>query len=84
VKKLNKNKNQFEEKDTHQIIIKIPQEEIVYVDMIFKAYGGLAMLTISHEEEGVIFLDVTEGTHDIVMEIVEGLREEFPVEIIKD
>lgn len=79
-----KNKKQFAEKDTHQIIIKIPQEEIVYVDMIFKAYGGLAMLTISHEEEGVIFLDVTEGTHDIVMEVVEGFREEFPVEIIKD
>ena len=74
----------FKEKDTHQIIIKIPQEEIVYVDMIFKSYGGLAMLTISHEEEGVIFLDVTEGTHDIVMDIIEGFREEFPVEIIKD
>ena len=79
-----KSRNDFQEQDTHQIIIKIPQEEIVYVDMIFKAYGGLAMLTISHEEEGVIFLDVTKGTHDTVLEIVEGLKEEFPVEIIKD
>ncbi|MGM0437129.1 MAG: DUF4911 domain-containing protein [Bacillota bacterium] len=79
-----KEKNSFKEKDTHQIIIKIPQEEIVYVDMIFKAYGGLAMLTISHEEEGVIFLDVTEGTHETVLDIVNGLREEFPLEIIKD
>lgn len=79
-----KNKDNFKEKDTHQVIIKIPQEEIVYVDMIFKAYEGLAMLTISHEEEGVIFLDVTKGTHDIVIEILEGLKEEFPVEIIKD
>ena len=78
------NKNIDKEKDTHQIIIKIPKEEIVYVDMIFKAYGSLAMLTISHEEEGVVFLDVTNGTHEIVMEIIEGFRDEFPVKIIKD
>ncbi|MGM0409674.1 MAG: DUF4911 domain-containing protein [Bacillota bacterium] len=78
------NKKLKKEKDTHQIIIKIPKEEIVFVDMIFKAYGNLAMLTISHEEEGVVFLDVTNGTHEIVMEIIEGFRDEFPVEIIKD
>lgn len=79
-------KDQFEktEKDTHQIIIKIPPEEIVFVDMVFKAYGGLAMLTISHQEKGVVFLDVTEGTHVAVMEIIEGFSEKIPIEIIKD
>lgn len=74
----------FQEEDTHQIIIKAPPEEIVYIDMIFKAYGGLCMLTISHEEKGVIFLDVTEGTHDDVLRIVKDLGSKFPIEIIKE
>ena len=81
---MNENNVKYAEDDTHQIIIKIPEKEIVYVDMIFKAYGGLAMLTISHEEKGIVFLDVTNGTHDIVMEIIEGFKKEFPVEIIKE
>ncbi|MFW5980128.1 MAG: DUF4911 domain-containing protein [Halanaerobiales bacterium] len=70
--------------DTHQIIIKIPPKEIVYVDMIFKAYEGLAMLTISKKEKGVIFLDVTEGTHDDVLKIIKNLKNKIPLEIIKD
>jgi len=69
--------------DTKQIVIKIPQEEIVFVDMVFKSYEGLAMLTENHDEEGVVYLDVTEGTRDDVLKILAELAKEFPVKIIK-
>ena len=71
------------ENDTKQIVIKIPQEEIVFVDMVFKSYEGLAMLTENHDEEGVVYLDVTEGTRDDVLKILAELAKEFPVKIIK-
>ncbi|MFW5998192.1 MAG: DUF4911 domain-containing protein [Halanaerobiaceae bacterium] len=72
------------EKDTHQIKIKIPQEEIVFADMIIKSYEGLASLNVSRKEEGVVYLDVTEGTKNEVMNILKDLNEnEFTVEIIK-
>ena len=71
------------ENDTKQIVIKIPQEEIVFVDMVFKSYEGLAMLTENHDEEGVVYLDVTEGTRDDVLKILAELDKEFPVKIIK-
>ena len=44
----------LQENDTQQITIKIPQEEIVFADMIFKSYEGLADLTVSKQEEGVV------------------------------
>lgn len=69
------------EKNTHRIVAKVPQEEIVFVDMIFKSFEGIAMLTVSKEEPGEIYLDVTDGTEDLVIEILEDLNNEFPVEI---
>ena len=71
------------ESDTKKIVIKIPQEEIVFVDMVFKSYEGLAMLTLNHDEEGVVYLDVTEGTREDVLKIITDLGKKFPVEIIE-
>mgnify|MGYP006298053465 CR=1 FL=1 len=73
----------LQENDTQQITIKIPQEEIVFADMIFKSYEGLADLTVSKKEEGVVYLNVTEGTRNDVLKILKNLdRDEFPVEIL--
>ncbi len=74
----------MQEDDTHQIVIKIPLEEIVFVDQIFKSYEGLAKLTISQEEKGMVYLDVTNTTHDLVLDIVKDLKNEFSLEIIKE
>lgn len=74
----------MQEDDTHQIVIKIPPEEIVFVDQVFKSYSGLAQLTISQEEDGVVYLDVTNTTHDQVLNIIKDLKNKFSVEIIKE
>jgi len=71
------------ENDTQQIIIKIPQKEIVFVDMVFKSHEGLAMLTLNHDQEGMVYLDVTEGTRGDVLKIISELGKKFPAEIIK-
>ncbi|MFW6387028.1 MAG: DUF4911 domain-containing protein [Bacillota bacterium] len=70
------------ETDTHKIVVEIPEEEIVFADMVFKSYPSLAELTINHDEPGVIYLDVTEGTRERVLDILEDLGENhFPVKI---
>lgn len=70
------------ELNTHRIVAKVPQEEIVFVDMVFKSFEGIAMLTVSKKEPGEIYLDVTDGTEDLVLDILEDLDNKFPVEII--
>lgn len=70
------------ENDTRQIKVKVPHEEIVFMDMVFKAFEGLASLTICSDEENQIVLDVTEGTREDVLAILNDFKEQFPVEII--
>lgn len=65
------------EKDTSQLIIKVPPEEVVFLDQLFKSYEGLAMVTVSKTEKGVICLDVTAGTRDDVLEILTRLKREI-------
>jgi hypothetical protein len=70
------------ELNTKRIVAKIPQEEIVFVDMVFKSFEGIAMLTVSKDDSGEIYLDVTEGTKDLVLDILDDLSNKFEVEII--
>ncbi|MFW6381728.1 MAG: DUF4911 domain-containing protein [Bacillota bacterium] len=72
------------EEDTHRITVKLPPEEIVFVDMVFKSYEGLARLSIDHDREGVITLDVTRGTHGDVVDILKDLQQQFPLKILKE
>ena len=65
------------EKDTSRLIIKVPPEEVVFLDQLFKSYEGLAMVTVSKAEKGVIYLDVTTGTRDDVLEILARLKREI-------
>ncbi|WP_230866976.1 MULTISPECIES: DUF4911 domain-containing protein [Halanaerobiaceae] len=69
--------------DTREVMIKVPRKEIVFIDMLFKAYEGLAMVTVDKKEEGLIILDVTEGTKDDVLGILKNLQEKIPLQIIK-
>jgi len=70
------------ELNTKRIVAKIPQEEIVFVDMVFKSFEGIAMLTVSKDDSGEIYLNVTEGTKDLVLDILDDLSNKFEVEII--
>jgi len=67
--------------ETIRLKIKIPREEIVFLDMIFKSYGGLALVTVDRVEEGIIFLDVTDGTKPDVLAILKDLQERIPLTI---
>lgn len=69
--------------DTRKLMIKVPRKEIVFIDMLFKAYEGLAMVTVEKKKEGIIILDVTEGTKDDVLGILRNLQEKIPLQIIK-
>ncbi|MCG8515787.1 MAG: DUF4911 domain-containing protein [Halanaerobiales bacterium] len=71
------------EKDTSQLIIKVPPEEVVFLDQLFKSYEGLAMVTVSKAEKGVIYLDVTTGTRDDVLEILARLKQEINLSLLE-
>jgi len=74
------------ELNTERIVAEVPQKEIVYVDMIFKSFEGIAVLTVSKKKNGKpgeIYLDVTKGTKKLVLHILKDLKSEFPVKIIK-
>ena len=70
--------------DTLEMKVLIPPEEIVFVDMVFKSYEGIAMLNLDNKREGLVVLDYTPGTRKIVKEVLADLGEKFEVEIIED
>lgn len=79
-----KKKNTFSPvRDTSRIKLKVPREEIVFIDMLFKAYEGLAMVTVGRKEKGIIYLDVTEGTKRDVLDIIEDLSKKFYISILE-
>jgi len=80
----NKKGNSENIQETIRLKIKIPREEIVFLDMIFKSYGGLALVTVDHVKEGTLFLDVTEGTKPDVIAILEDLQERITLTIYDD
>ncbi len=68
--------------DTERIKIKVPAEEVVFIDQLFKSYEGLAMVTTDHQEKGVVYLDVTEGTRNDVIGILKDLQNKIPLSIL--
>lgn len=70
-------------RDTSRIKIKVPRKEIVFIDMLFKAYEGMAMVTVDRKEKGIIYLDVTEGTRRDVLDIIEDLSKKFYISILE-
>ena len=71
------------EQDTQQIKLKVPHEQIIFLDMVFKSYEGLASLTVSPDEDDIIYLDITEGSKEDVLNILADFKKQFPLEIIK-
>lgn len=70
--------------ETSRITIKVPREEIVFLDMLIKAYEGLALVTIDQGKKGIIYLDVTQGTRPDVLAILKDLQERIPLIIKND
>lgn len=72
----------MKETDTQRLTVKLPPAEIVFVDMVFKSYEGLAMLNVDHDREGIIYLDVTAGTRPDVLDILEDFRKNISLKIV--
>jgi len=72
------------EKDTKKLKYKVDKKEINFIDMIIKAYEGIGIVSVDHDNPGEIWIDVTEGTEKEVKEVMEDLSEQFYVELIED
>ncbi len=70
--------------DTFRLVVEIPPEEAVFVDMVFKSYEGIAMLTHDEGAEGIVKIDLTPGTYELVLDILDDLGDKFAVEILSD
>ncbi len=71
-------------RDTFKILARVPEDELVFVDMVFKSYEGIAMVTLEEDEPGLIKIDLTPGTYDVVLKVLKDLSKRFSVEIIRD
>jgi len=69
--------------DTKKIIIRVPEEEIVFLDQLFKSLEGLAMVTVDRGKRGIICLDVTDGTRSDVLNVLHDLKEKISLQIVK-
>ncbi|NLM98258.1 MAG: DUF4911 domain-containing protein [Halanaerobiaceae bacterium] len=70
-------------RETRRFKLKIPREEIVFLDMLFKSYEGLALVTVNHGENETVFIDFTEGCREDVLKILKDLQTGMPLEIFE-
>jgi len=71
-------------KDTLKLRYEVDPTEINYIDMIIKAYEGVGIVNVDHDNPGEIWIDVTEGTKNEVKEIMSDLGQEFKVRLISE
>lgn len=69
-------------RETIRLKIKIPREEIVFFDMLFKSYNGLVLVTITCGENETAVLDFTEGCREDVLNILKDLQTRIPLTIV--
>ncbi|MGP3777672.1 MULTISPECIES: DUF4911 domain-containing protein [Halanaerobium] len=70
--------------DTLKLRYEVDPTEINYIDMIIKAYEGVGIVNVDHDNPGEIWIDVTEGTKNEVKEIMSDLGQEFKVRLISE
>ncbi|AGB41950.1 hypothetical protein Halha_2056 [Halobacteroides halobius DSM 5150] len=70
---------------TSIIKIKVPKQELAFIDKIIKAYEGLAMVTVigTEGEIGLLRLEVTSGTKEDILKIIKDLQKKVNLEIVK-
>ena len=71
--------------DTLQIQVQVEKSQLSFVDKILKAYEGLAMVTVvgSEGDIGLLNLEVTPGTKEDVLKILNNLQNKVNLEIVK-
>ena len=66
--------------DTQSRYLRIRRQDIAYFKFIIESYEGMAVVRTKDPHEAVIELMVAPGWEKDVDEVLEGLREEIPIE----
>ena len=70
--------------DTMTIKVKVDKKDLSFVDKVIKAYEGLAMVTVvgTKGEIGRLKLEVTKGTKQDIIKILNDLENKVDLEIV--
>ena len=68
---------------TVRIKVEVAKSEMAFVDEIFKAYEGLAMVTILGGERGLIELKLSPSTKEDVLAILDDLADKIELKILQ-
>ncbi len=68
--------------DTHSIFLRLRPEDIAYFKFIIESYEGMAVVRTQDPQEAVIEVMIAPGWEKDMDEVLEGLKKEFPFEIL--
>ncbi len=66
--------------DTQSRYLRVRREDIAYFKFIIESYEGLAVVRTQDPYEAIVELMIAPGWEKDVDEILEGLRQEIPIE----
>ncbi len=66
--------------DTQSRYLRVRREDIAYFKFIIESYEGLAIVRTQDPHEAIVELMIAPGWEKDVDEILEGLRQEIPIE----
>ena len=66
--------------DTQTRYLRIRRQDIAYFKFIIESYEGMAVVRTKDPHEAIVELMVAPGWEKEVDEVLEGLREEIPIE----
>ena len=70
--------------DTSSRYLRVRREDIAYFKFIIESYEGLAVVRTKDSSEAIVELMVAPGWEKDVEEILEGLRQEIPIESLNN
>lgn len=69
-------------KTTEKLFYQVDPFQINFIDMIIKAYEGIGIVNVDHQNKGRIWIEVTAGTKLEVKEVMRDLGQQFEVEYL--
>jgi len=68
--------------DTRSRYFKVHRKDIAYFKFIVESYEGMAVIRTKDPHEAIVELMVAPGWEKDVDEVLEGLRQEIPIEAL--
>ena len=70
--------------DTHSRYFRLRRKDIAYFKFIIESYEGMAVVRTKDPGEAVVELMIAPGWEQDVMEVLEALRQEIPIEFLPE